>query len=216
MDWTYPERVFGPGLDAPVLRALWRSGTQLTGAQVHRLAGTGSERGVRYALDRLVTQGIVTRGSVGASHVYALNPEHLAYPAVDAALRALDPWRTLSQRTSALVRDSLPPVVRGEQLVAHEVAVSVFGSVARGTADDESDLDLLVVMPDDVTGGEELADRLEVEGRRWTGQRVQVYLTTRGDLVRARDAGDPVVTSFRADARRIHGPSVDDLLRPAA
>ncbi len=216
MDWAYPERIFGPSLDASVLRALWRSGTHLTGAQVHRLTGIGSERGVRYALARLVTHGIVTTWSVGASHVYGLNTSHLAYPAVDAAFRALDPWQALTRRTEALVADTLAPGEVGGRLAAPDVTVSVFGSVARGTADEDSDLDLLVVVPDDVPGGTHLAERLEVEGRRWTGQRVQVYLTTRSALAHARDAGDPVVTAFRTDARRIHGPSIDALLRPAA
>lgn len=214
MDWPYPERVFGSSLDPTVLRTLWRAGTPLTGAQVHRLARTGSERGVRYALARLVSQGIVTTHAVGASNVYELNDAHLAYPAVDAAFRALDPWQALARRVADLVAESHPPVADGKTLTP-QVTVSVFGSVARGTADEKSDLDLLVVVPDG-TGGDHLADRLEVEGRRWTGQAVQVYLTTPRRLALARDAGDPLVASLRADARRVLGPSVDELLRPAS
>lgn len=216
MDWTRPERVFGPSLDVSVLRALWRSGSHLTGAQVHRLTSSGSERGVRYALQRLVSQGIVSMWTVGASHVYALNNDHLTFAAVDAAFRALDPWAALVRRVDELVGSSLPPRVDADGIRAPEVTISVFGSVARGTADDRSDLDVLVVMPDDAPGGEHLSERLEVEGRRWTGQQVQVYLTTRSELARARDTGDPVVASFRTDARRIHGPAIDDLLQPAA
>jgi predicted nucleotidyltransferase len=216
MDWRHPERAFGPGLDATILHALWRSGTHLTGAEVHRSAGCGSPRGVRYALERLATQGIVSTSVVGTSNLYELNTAHLTYPAVDAAFRALDPWQALAQRVDALVAETLPPTVTADGTLPPQVSVSVFGSVARGTADEGSDVDLLVVTLDQATDGEHLADRLEVEGQRWTGQRVQVYLTTHAQLARARDAGDPIVASFRADARRIVGPSVDDLLRPAA
>lgn len=216
MDWTTPERVFGPTLDASVLLALWRAGTHLTGAQVHRLAATGSERGVRYALQRLVTHGIVRSWPVGSANVYELNPEHLSFPAVDAAFRVLNPWSELARRVETLVTETLPPRLDDGHLRPPDVTVCVFGSVSRGTSDESSDLDLLVVVPDDTEGSGHLVDELEVQGRRWTGQRVQVYLATHSELSRARDAGDPVIESFRADARLIHGASIEHLLRATA
>ncbi|MFC0644499.1 nucleotidyltransferase domain-containing protein [Cellulomonas phragmiteti] len=216
MEWTMPERVFGPSLDTSVLFALWRAGTHLTGGQAYRLTATGSERGVRYALERLVAHGIVTSWSVGSANLYAVNHDHLSFPAVDAAFRALNPWTELARRVERLVAEVLPPDARGSGLRPPDVTVCVFGSVARGTAGPDSDLDLFVVVPDDAEGSGYLVEQLELQGRSWTGQRVQVYLATHSDLARARAAGDPLIESLRADARRVLGPSIDHLLRKTA
>ncbi|KQY22832.1 hypothetical protein ASD16_09450 [Cellulomonas sp. Root485] len=202
MDWNYPERAFGSGLEAPVLRALWRAGTHLTGAQVHRVTGTGTDRGVRYALARLVEHGIVTATPVGGSVLYDLNHEHLTYPAVDAAFRALDPWNQLATRLQALIRSSFGP---GS---SDDVTVAVFGSVARGEAELGSDLDLLVVVPDVDERAHAFTDQLDRHGRDWTGQLVQVYLTTPALLATAREADDPIVASFLDDAKRLVGPDI--------
>ncbi len=202
MDWNYPERALGGGLEAPVLRALWRAGTHLTGAQVHRATGTGTDRGIRYALGRLVQHGIVTATPVGGSVVYDLNDEHLTYPAVDAAFRALDPWSQLASHLQALISSSFGP---GS---SEDVTVAVFGSVARGEAQLDSDVDLLVVVPRVDEQARAFTDELDRLGRTWTGQQVQVYLTTPDLLDAARDADDPIVASFRDDARRLVGPDI--------
>lgn len=203
MDWRTPERVFGGGLDVVVLHALWTAGRPMTGEQVARTANDGSVRGVRYALGRLVAHGIVTASAVGAAVVYTLNTDHLTFPAVDAAFRALDPSRLLASRVDQLVSEAYP---------GGGVSVAIFGSVARGDAGPDSDVDLLVVVPGLDDEAEALRTLLTERVRAWTGQPVGVYLTTRDRLTEADDAGDPVVASFRADARTLAGPDVHEYL----
>lgn len=207
MDWTHPERVFGSGLEPIVIRAMWRAGTPLTSGQVHRAAEAGTERGVRYALARLVEHGIVTASPLGPVVAYGLNEEHLAYPAVDAAFRALDPWGELIGRIRGLLThwDSDIPV-------DSEVTVALFGSVARGEAGLDSDVDLLVVVPQVDDRMRELTSNLAEHVRRWTGQEAQVYLTSPDRLAEARAAGDPIIVSFRSDARRLVGPDISGYL----
>ncbi|WP_158609532.1 nucleotidyltransferase domain-containing protein [Cellulomonas triticagri] len=199
MDWRAPERVFGSGLDAVVLRALWTAGRPLTGEQVARVAHMGSVRGIRYALGRLVEFGIVTVETVGSASVYRLNTDHLTFPAVDAAFRALDPWTLLRDRLVDLVAVLHP---------GGGVTVAIFGSVARGDAGPDSDVDLLVVVPERDDRADNLRASVVEHVHRWTGRPVGVYLTTPALLAAARDQDDPIVASFADDAITLAGPDV--------
>jgi predicted nucleotidyltransferase len=202
MDWAHPERAWGSSLELPVLRALWRAGSALTGQETHRVTGVGTYGGVRYALERLQRQGLVTGRTVGGSRLFALNREHLSYPALEAAFARLDPLSELRERVEALAARHYP---------ARDVSVALFGSVARGDAGPNSDLDLLVVAPYDDDRAAALADELETSARAWTGGPVQVLVHTPRSLEAAASADDPLVVSLRRDARVLVGPSIGTL-----
>lgn len=206
MDWRTPERVFGSGLEPVVLRTLWSAGREMTGEQVARVSPDGSVRGIRYALHRLVEHGIVTARGAGAAVLYGLNTDHLLFPAVDAAFTALHPHEQLRQRIEALLERPYGP---------DRVTVALFGSVARRDARLDSDMDLLVVVPEIDERAEALRTALVDGVRSWTGQAVGVYLTTPARLTEAAGAGDPIVESFRRDAQTLVGPAVSLYLAPA-
>jgi predicted nucleotidyltransferase len=199
MDWRTPEKVFGNSLDPVVLRVLWAAGREMTGEQVARVAKAGSPRGIRYALGRLADDGIVDARSVGASVVYEVNTEHLTYPAVDAAFRALDPWGALRERLAALTGSHDEP---------GSVSVAIFGSVARGEAGPDSDVDVLLVVPQADDRAADFRTLLARQMRRWTGREAGIYLTTPARLVEAERAGDPIIESFARDAITLVGPDV--------
>lgn len=139
-DWAHPERAWGNTLELPVLRALWRAGSALTGQETHRVTGTGTYGGVRYALERLQRHGLVTGRTVGGSRLFSLNREHLLYPPRSRVRETRSAGRApRARRTSG--RAPLPG--------GGDLSVAVFGSVARGDAGLDSDLDLLVVVPQD-------------------------------------------------------------------
>jgi predicted nucleotidyltransferase len=164
MDFRRPLSVVGPTLDGDVLGVLAGAQEEFTGRRIHRVLGHGSEEGVRRAADRLVTQGIVNRRHSGQAKLYSLNRSHLAAPYVEGlgSLRA-----QLIRRLKAEVRDwRKPPAV-----------VFLFGSVARGDAGTDSDLDLFVVRRLDTREGsmvwqQQLAD-LERNATDWTGNAAQ-------------------------------------------
>lgn len=141
-----PLAVVAPTLDAPVLAVLARADGPFTGRQVHKLAGRGTEHGVRNALQRLVGHGVVRRSRAGSSYLSTLNRQHLAAPHVIALAR---------------LRDEL--LVRWQDLIARwpvqPRVVVLLGSAARGD-----------MRPDDVRvtfRQGETAPVVGAQGRRW-------------------------------------------------
>lgn len=151
------------GLDSQVLHVT--SGTEqlLSATQIAQLLPEeGTRQGVQKALDRLVDQGIITETTVGRSRAYTLNRSHLLADAVLSIHRARS---TLLTRTAAA-------------LAAWPVApttVTLFGSAARSEMRTDSDIDLLIVLPDDADPEEteQQVHDLATAMSTWTGNDVR-------------------------------------------
>jgi predicted nucleotidyltransferase len=202
---SFPLATITPTLDAGVLHVLAATTAGCTAAEVHRRLGHGSDEGVRKVLARLVTQGVVLVETPARYPVYRLNRDHVAVPHIEALTR---------------VRDEIVGNIRTE-VAGWEVKPShagLFGSFARGDADSESDIDVLLVRPDspaelDEDAWLEQLDRLDRRIRAWTGNAAQIVDLAPATLgLMARDA-DPLVDSWRAEDVQVHGETLLELLR---
>lgn len=208
MDWSAPLAPIAQGLEGVVLDRLYRvQGPQSIG-EIHRRAGKGSLSGVRFALERLVEQGLVNASRMGNLVAYELNTEHVVYPALQAALDAYRPYALLRERLRALLVEEF-----GDDLPS----VAIYGSVARREAGAGSDIDLLVVAPrswSDTATAEafEITGKLHERVSRWTGNTAHVVATTEGDLVEAQRAGDPFTRALALEADTVVGSDVRTLL----
>lgn len=154
------------GMDSQVLTVLARSEQYLTIPAIHRLLPEeGSSTGVRKALSRLVEQGVILEQVTGRTHSYALNREHLL---ADVILKIANSRRELTSRIQDAI--NLWPV--------KPVTAKIFGSAARGEMRSGSDIDILIVMPDETPDGldDELAGNLAGQVTRWTGNDVRPLL----------------------------------------
>jgi predicted nucleotidyltransferase len=135
MDLKSPISTVVPSLDGPVLLVLAQAEEGLSGRQIHKLAGSGSVAGVRLVLQRLAATGLVHVDDLGNSLLYRLNRKHLVAPVVEqlANLRS-----TLIGRLAAEISGWRVPAVHA----------SVYGALARGDGDPDSDVDLLLIRPD--------------------------------------------------------------------
>lgn len=170
MQLHQPFGVVTPTLDGPVLSVLALADQSFTGRRVHQLAGRGTEQGVRNALERLVSQGIVLRSQAGSSYLYELNRQHLASSHLVGLARMRDElfarWRQLIESWPLRPR-----------------AVVLFGSAARGDMRVDSDIDLLVVMDEDIAELDGLIEQLQAETSAWTGNDARVLRVTAAQVV---------------------------------
>lgn len=205
MDLSFPLATITPTLDAGVLHVLAATTAGCSGAEVHRRVGRGSDEGVRKVLTRLVTQGVVLVETPARYPIYRLNRDHVAVPHIEALTR---------------VRDEIVGNIRSE-IASWEVEPShagLFGSFARGSADKDSDIDVLLVRPDSQAEFDEDAwleqlDRLDRCIRAWTGNAAQIVDLTPATLGLMARAADPLVNSWRAEDIQVHGEPLLELLR---
>ncbi|OXM44916.1 hypothetical protein CFP75_32805 [Amycolatopsis alba DSM 44262] len=147
-----------PTLDGDVLAVLANHDGIFTTGQLHRLLTRHSEEGIRKVLRRLTKQGVVLSDRVGNAFAYRLNRDHLA---AEHIIGLAQLQKTLLER----IEDRL------ESWEILPVYAAVFGSAARGGMAEDSDVDLLLIRPDDADDDrwETQVHELAVEVTRWTG-----------------------------------------------
>lgn len=154
------------GIDSQVLVVLARSQQYLTIAQIRGLLPeTGSLEGVRKSVNRLLEEGTVLARVIGRSAAYSLNREHLL---IGPILQVADAKQELMRRLARQIAE----------WEVQPLTVKLFGSAARGDMTGASDIDLLVVMPDQVRHDDAtaLADDLASRASQWTGNDVHPLL----------------------------------------
>ncbi len=204
MDLSNPLATVTPTLDAAVLLALSATTGMSTGGQVHRMARAGSADGVRKVLARLVRQGIVDAEDHPHATLYRLNRDHVA----------AGPILELTRLRARIVENISKEIQAWSVAPIH---ASLFGSFARGQADDDSDIDILIVA-DHVTDEDAWQgqiDTLARNVRRWTGNDAHIVAITLDRLTAMLEPEDPLVESWRSECVPLTGLRILDLLRQA-
>ena len=164
-----------------VLAALLRTGTPLTGRQVHALVrDQHSLWSVQQSLASLVGLGVVNSRTVGRAMVHTINEDHYT----------IQPLRVLLDPVTAL-REAVRGVVG-----SNVDAVILFGSVARGEATADSDVDLVVLASPDWDDRTELEDVVSAR----LGNDCVVLVFTPEEFSRLAATGEePVVADILSD-----------------
>lgn len=181
MELSRPLATVTSALDGDVLMVLAGADATFTTGELHRMLAAHSEHGIRKALQRLVGQGIVDVNRVGNAFTYRLNRDHLAAEHIIGLARI---WETLLKRIEdRLASWHTPPVY-----------AAVFGSAARGSMRPDSDIDLLLVRPDDTDEDAwqtQVVD-LIIDATRWTGNDTRPLEFTATDVA-VRGPREPVL-----------------------
>jgi predicted nucleotidyltransferase len=176
-----------PGARGAVLSTLLRTDARLTGRQVHALVSDRhSLWSVQEALKAWTLLGVVHSQIIGRAVVHAINEDHCTV----APLRSLlDPMAALTETAAQIVGDRVEAVI-------------LFGSVARGEAHEESDIDLAVIAQSGWDGRVDLEDAV----RRRLGNDCGALVFTAKDFARLAAAHEPVVDEILLDGIALIGP----------
>jgi predicted nucleotidyltransferase len=203
VDVSRPYTAVCPTLDGDVLRVLAGTSLGLTGREVAALAGRRSHSGVLDALHRLTTHGLVKRVPLNRAYLFALNNDHVAADAVKLLMN---------------LRSELFGRI-GEKIAGWQIApvhASVFGSTARGDGDADSDIDVLIVRPPQVTQDEHRwqaqVDALRNQIEAWTGNHAAIVDRSEAELTELIEQQRPIIGELRSDAIVIAGRDVMTLL----
>ncbi len=192
MQLNRPLATITPTLDGDVLAVLAQHEATFTAGQLHRILDRYSEEGIRKVLLRLARQGIVQSTKIGAAYAYRLNREHLAAgPIIQLA--------HLAQMLFLQIEKYLEDWDLRPQYAA------IFGSAARGTMTEESDIDILLVRPDNapIDIWDAQVSALTSDISRWTGNDVRPLEYTVSELLAARD--EPVIRDAMRDGLTVAG-----------
>jgi predicted nucleotidyltransferase len=199
MQFSEPISTVFPGLHGRVLSVLAQTDTALTGRALAGLLHTpASTSGVQKVLDDLVRNGVVSSEPAGRAKLYTLNRDHVAAPAIEEL---------------ANLRDRFVGRLRAEAETweISATAVWLFGSTSRGQGGADSDIDILVVRPDDI-GDSDPQWLLQIEtlaehATRWTGNPCEIVEYSSRELKQLVRRGERLVTELRRDALPVAGSS---------
>ena len=204
MNVARPYAILRHDIDIDVLRVLTGTNDAMTGRQVHRLVGHGAHRTVQLALARLATAGLLEVREYGASKLYTFNREHVA---AEPVLDLLGVRVRLLDRLRSEVAQWQPEPVH----------VSVFGSVARGDGDEDSDIDLLIVRPDAVDVEDDRwraqVEQLRHSVSRWTGNPAAISELAEADVRAMVTDEPPILVELLRDSVALAGPRFGTYIR---
>ena len=136
VDYVRPVESLIPGVQGRILGVLTRTEAELTMRTVARLAGVSPNRATS-VLHRLIELGLVERHDVGTSALVRLVRENEAGKVINE----------LGRLTDAVVKRLAESATT---ISPAPISLVLFGSFARGQARDDSEVDVLIVRPDDV------------------------------------------------------------------
>jgi predicted nucleotidyltransferase len=201
VDFARPVQAVIPGAQGRILAVLAETSAELNLRALARLSGVSLAQASR-VLPGLVSLGMIERRDVPPAALFRVVPEHVAVRAVMELSRARD--MVLGELGRLAAKLSSPPV-----------SVVVFGSLARGDAGVESDIDVVVVRPASV-GEDSEAWRHDVEAwreeaRRLSGNAVEIVEVGEGEIGRLLRSRRPMWKDVLRDGVVVYGAPLVEL-----
>jgi predicted nucleotidyltransferase len=201
-DFVHPVQAVIPGAQGRVLAVLAQTTAALNLSTLARLAGVSVAQASR-VMPGLVELGLVERREIPPSSQFRLIRENVAAQAIIDLARSRD--TALDRIGAAAAALPIPPV-----------SVIVFGSFARGEADDHSDLDAIVVRPDEVDEDDDAwataIEQWRSDARVITGNRIEILEVACHEAGTKLAGKAPLWRDVVRDGVAVHGLTIDEMM----
>lgn len=201
MNLAEPADLVMPHATAALLRVLVRADASFSIRQLARLAEVSAPRAVEI-VNRASERGLILVEQAGRSRMCRFNREHLAANAIIDLVTMRE--RILLALESEITSWSIQPL-----------HASLFGSAARGDGGTESDIDVLVIRPEEAVENiwdeQKYASGLRLMAK--IGNSVSWFDISVAELKSASDASEPILSEWKSESVRLFGPLLPDLLR---
>jgi predicted nucleotidyltransferase len=200
VDFLHPVEAVIPGAQGKLLAVFVETTAGLSVRTAARLSGVSLAHTSR-VLPELATLGILDRTEVPPSTVYRLVEENAASRAIQSLARSRD--HVLSELGKLAKLMVVPPV-----------SIIVFGSLARGEAGPESDVDVVIVQRNCVEAISEWSEGLDEwrrMARRLTGNEVEIIEVDELDVSSQLRSRRPVWQAIRRDGIVVFGKTLEEL-----
>ena len=201
VDFVRPVQTVIPGAQGRIVAVLAETSAELNLRTVARLSGVSLAHASR-VMPVLVDLGMVERREAPPSALFRFVPDNVAARAITALTRTRE--TVLADMASGVARLDRPPV-----------SVVAFGSFARGEADSESDIDIVVVRPRDVPEDDppwrEGLDRWRDHVGRVTGNRVELLEISESEVSQRLRSRKPLWVGIQRDGILVFGSPLAEL-----
>lgn len=202
MDFRHPVEAVVGGTRGRLLAVLAQTTAPLTLRRLARLASVSPAQASR-VMPALVGLGLVERSEVPPASQFLLNRQNVAARFI---VELADVRQAVFSRIGDAARDIEPA----------PMSVIVFGSLARGDADTESDVDLVVVRPDQVGEDDDRwSDSVDDWRRRVgaiTGNDVELVEASASEATRKLRGRSGLWRNIKRDGVTVYGATITDLM----
>ena len=195
------DNILGKQSKLKVLRVLADSQVELSGREIARSSKL-AQRIVHASLLSLFKSGLVLLRKSGKSKLYKLNPHNIIIK--EAILPLFNLEKSLLQRIVKMIKKSLPKIL----------SVMLFGSVAENRERENSDLDLLLVLPEaaSLSACEENIDQLNFEVARMFGNGLSPICLKKSDFIKRYKTKDALIRSIAEKGIILYGKTALELV----
>jgi predicted nucleotidyltransferase len=200
VDFKRPVQAVVPGSQGRILAVLAETTGELSLRTIARLAGVSPAQASRI-LPQLVRLGIAERREVPPTALFRFVHENVASRFVLGLSRSRD-----------YVLGELGR--RAETLAVRPLSVVVFGSLARGEADEGSDIDVLIVRPEGIDDDDNWSASVEQwrrSARLLTGNRVELLEADASEVGRLLRSQKPLWKDIVQEGVVVFGTGLDQL-----
>lgn len=201
MDFRRPVEAVIPGVQGRILAILAETNAELNLRTIARLASVSPAQASRVLPD-LVSLGLVERREAPPSALFAMVDGNIASRAV----------RALSRSREAVLEEL---GTLAAEIDPSPASVIVFGSFARGEADESSDLDVVLVRAAGVGEDDDRwaasVEEWRTAARRLTGNPVQALEVAHSEISGRSRTGKQLWADVIRDGITVHGSPIEEL-----